>query len=215
MIYLIDDTPVEMLHRYLKVEDFSDTLTRVEELDAAALATLRGCDCILIHSSFHDSQMKKKVFQIADYGDEIPLVSFSDGDLPEAEWDGDRFITAFKKSVMYSFLPVFLSSYRKTGSIDLKILAEGEHHLRKDAGTLATTILTPLMFIGEKAHVILNDVQKNALKELLELSQPEIQLTFADIQEEIGSMTVGDLRLQVSRIVDDFNKYGKNVHSWR
>ena len=215
MIHLIDDTPQEMLQRYLRIEDYRDVLTRMEVIDAGMLAELKDSDCILIHSSYHDAQMKKKVIIMADYGDEIPLVNFSDGDLPEAEWDGDRCITAFKKTAMYSFLPIFLSSYRHSGKVDLKVLSDGEHYMRKEASSLATAILTPLMFLGDKAKTVLNGEQSLALKEFLSLSQPEIGISFDDVQEELPSMSVGEFRIQINKIVDDFNRYGKNIHSWR
>lgn len=215
MIHLIDDTPQEMLQRYLRIEDYRDVLTRMEDIDADRLAELRDSDCILIHSSYHDAQMKKKVSIMADYGDEIPLVNFSDGDLPEAEWDGDNCITAFKKTVMYSFLPIFLSSYRRSGKVDLKVLSDGEHYMRKEAGSLATAILTPLMFIGDKSETLLNEAQSMALKDLVALSQPDICVSFEDILEDLPSMSVGEFRSQINKIVDDFNRYGKNVHSWR
>lgn len=215
MIHLIDDTPCGMLQQYLRIEDYADVLTRIEELSADMLPTLKGSDCILIHSSYHDAQMKKKIAVIADYGDDIPLVNFSDGDLPEAEWDSDNFIVSFKKSVMYSFLPVFLSSYRRTGEVDLKMLTDGTHYMRKEASTLATEILTPLMFIGERCMTVLNECQTAALKNLVSLSQPRLGITFRDVMADVSVMSVGDFRSQISRIVDDFNRYGENIHSWR
>ena len=215
MIYLIDDTPVEMIQKYLNLVDYKDEITRIENLDVSMLDELKGADCILIHSSYHDAQMKKKTIAIADYGDEIPLVIFSDGDLPAAEWDGDNFITAFKKSLMYSYLPVFLATYRSTGKVNLKVLSDGEHYIRTEVANLATAIQGPLMFFGENAAVILNEVQMGALGRLVNLSQPEIGVSLETITEELPAMKVGELRSKINGIVEDFNRYGKNIHSWK
>ena len=71
------------------------------------------------------------------------------------------------------------------------------------------------MFLGDKAKTVLNGEQSLALKEFLSLSQPEIGISFEDVQEELPSMSVGEFRIQINKIVDDFNRYGKNIHSWR
>lgn len=215
MIHLIDDTPLEMLNRYMDVEDYRDILVRIDNLDMSDLSVLSDSDCILIHSSYHDTRVKKQIQILADFGDRIPLVCFSDGDLPEAEWDGNNSITAFKKTRMYSYLPIFLSLYRKYGEINLKILADGEHYLRKEAEQLAVTILDPLMFLEASAPIAFTDEQWVAFKEFFSLTQPEIGISYSEVRKKITSMSIGEFRSQINRIIDDFNKYGKNLHSWR
>lgn len=132
MIYIIDDTPRTQIEKFFSPEDYADILKLYEDIAPEEIESLRDGCCILIHSSFHNQGIKKKVSgSICDYGDLIPLVLFSDGDRSEAVFDGDRYITEYNKSKMYSHLPVFLSYYRKTGKSDLNVLALGESAIKE------------------------------------------------------------------------------------
>lgn len=126
MIYLIDDTPVQMLEGYLKVTDYEDVLRRIDFLPEEDVASLAAASCVLMHSSYQDTIVKKRVLDVTDFGDVAPVVLFSDGDSQEARFNGDNYIISLKKSTLYSRLPKFLKDYRKTGRVNLKILAGEE-----------------------------------------------------------------------------------------
>ena len=111
MIYLIDDTPVQMLDEYLKLSDYADILKREEEFTSDDILSLTWASCVLIHSSFHDAKVKRDILSFVGYGDTAPVVQFSDGDSPEAEFSGDNYISSIKKRVFYSRLKKFLDEH--------------------------------------------------------------------------------------------------------
>lgn len=126
MIYLIDDTPVQMLEEYLKLSDYADILKREEEFTSDDILSLTWASCVMIHSSFHDARVKRDILSFMGYGDTAPVVQFSDGDSPEAEFSGDNYISSIKKRVFYSRLKRFLDDFKKTNEINLKLLAGDE-----------------------------------------------------------------------------------------
>ena len=123
MIFLIDDTPVQMLAEYFNPSDYSDVLKRLEGFTADDVFSLTNASCVLLHSSYHDTKVKRQVPKYLGYGDIAPVVLFSDGDDEEAQFNGQNFIISIKKRVLYSRLPKFLAEFRKTKRINLKILA--------------------------------------------------------------------------------------------
>jgi|GEM_PF-2389609 Response regulator containing a CheY-like receiver domain and an HTH DNA-binding domain len=131
MVYIIDDTPSGQIEKLFNPVEWNDVLTVLKDISDEEIGNLSDPACIMIHSSFHNQTVKKKVMAAAGYGEDTPLVLFSDGDLPEAEFDGDSFITTYKKSEMYSKLPIFLRLYREAGEVNLKVLAEGEKAISK------------------------------------------------------------------------------------
>lgn len=132
MIYLIDDTPIEQLYRFLKVEDFNDVLERIDNLSADDVPSLSGASCVLIHSSYRDAMVKRQVLSVLDGGIIAPVVLFSDGDREKAEFGGENYIISIKKSILYSRLPKFLRLFRKTGKVNLKVLS-GEEEIGKES----------------------------------------------------------------------------------
>ena len=123
MIYLIDDTPVQMLGGYLNLAEYADVIKRLDSFSSEDIFSLFGASCVLMHSSFHDPKAKKQVLSFLRYGEESPIVLFSDGDSPEAEFHSETYIISIKKSVLYSRLPRFIDSFRKTGVVNLRLLS--------------------------------------------------------------------------------------------
>lgn len=123
MIYLIDDTPVQMLEGYLQLTDYASIFRRLDFIPIEDVPSLNGASCVLMHSSYGDSAVKRRVLDIFNCGEVVPVVLFSDGDSEEAKFHGDNYIISIKKSVLYSRLPRFLKEYRKSGVVNLKILA--------------------------------------------------------------------------------------------
>lgn len=123
MIYLIDDTPVQMLEGYLNPSDYADVLKRMESVPLEDVPSLSGASCVLVHSSFGMPLVKNKILEVVDYGGIVPVVLFSDGDNETAQFNGDNFIISVKKTVLYSRLPRFLKQFRKSGMADIRIFS--------------------------------------------------------------------------------------------
>ena len=144
MIYLIDDTPVQMLEGFLNPSEYGDVLKRLESIPIDDVPTLSGASCVLMHSSYVDSSVKRRIQQICDYGDSTPLVLFSDGDKETAEFNGKNYIISIKKSVLYSKLPRFLMDFRKRGHINLGILSGETPASEQNEPALRNTVFAEL-----------------------------------------------------------------------
>ena len=216
MIYLIDDTPQSQISTFLNLEDYSDILDRREDLSLEDADYLMDADCILIHTSYHNRSVLNKIREtVCDFGDNVPLVMFSDSDLPEPVFDGENrnFIETFKKDVMYSMLPGFLQYYRGSGKADLNVLAYGEQWIRKEVNTMAAKLLSKIMFLKGDSPLDKDDIDAESLMTILNLSQPEIGVTLYDILED--EQTVKEFRENINAITESFNTYGKNVYHWK
>ncbi len=123
MIYLIDDTPIQMLERFLKSADFKDCFKRIESLPIEDVPSLVGASCVLIHSSYENPAVKRKILDVLDCGEVAPVVLFSDGDNEEVTFNGENYIISIKKRVLYSRLPRFLKDFRRNKRVNLKILS--------------------------------------------------------------------------------------------
>ena len=195
MIYLIVDTPQSHICTFLNLEDYSDILDRREDLSLEDADYLMDADCILIHTSYHNRSVLNKIREtVCDFGDNVPLVMFSDSDLPEPVFDGENrnFIETFKKNVMYSMLPGFLQYYRGSGKADLNVLAYGEQWIRKEVNTMASKLLSKIMFLKGDSPLDKDDIDAESLMTILNLSQPEIGVTLYDILED--EQTVKEFR---------------------
>ena len=216
MIYLIDDTPQSQISTFLNLEDYSDILDRREDLSLEDADYLMDADCILIHTSYHNRSVLNKIREtVCDFGDNVPLVMFSDSDLPEPVFDGENrnFIETFKKNVMYSMLPGFLQYYRGSGKAVRNVLAYGEQWIRKEVNTMAAKLLSKIMFLKGDSPLDKDDIDAESLMTILNLSQPEIGVTLYDILED--EQTVKEFRENINAITESFNTYGKNVYHWK
>ena len=147
MVYLVDDTPLEKTGQYIDLGEYADVIERIGEASPDTLGRMSDAECVLIHSSFTDKLFIKAVKRdVCGFGDDVPLVLFSDGNPQEVEFDGDRFIVSIRKDRMYSNLGAFLQRFRIDRKPDLKILAYGEHYSRERASALAGAVLSAMMF---------------------------------------------------------------------
>ena len=127
MIFLIDDTPIQMLEEYFNPSDYADILKRLDGFTANDTFSLTYASCVLLHSSYHDAKVKREIPKFLSFGDTAPVVLFSDGDDEEAQFNGDNYIISIKKRILYSRLPKFLDEFRKTKKINLRILSGEEN----------------------------------------------------------------------------------------
>lgn len=127
MIYLIDDTPIQELNKCLDITEFNNYIIRIADLQIEDLIVQSDIECVLIHESFHDNAVFEYVkTKLCKLGKAIPLVVFSDGHFSQSKMGGSSYVASLKKSLFYSRLKRFLVSYKESGLINLKILAESE-----------------------------------------------------------------------------------------
>lgn len=216
MIYLIDDTPRGQIEQSLSPEAYGDVMVRMEAVDREHISELSDADCIMMHYSFHDKALLRQVRDdISGYGEDIPLVFFSDGDLADAVFYDDtyRWIQKYKKGVMYTRLSQFLEYYRACGNVDLRILAYGDDFLKVEVNRLAERLLSAVMFNADDEIMDMDLVDSSDLLSLVDLSQPSIAISGEDLLTR--QITVAQFRLNISSVIESFNRYGKNIHHWK
>lgn len=225
MIYLFDDSP----NRGIDPVDFTDCLCLVQCLSGDGLirmrASLETADCILMHRSFRDEGgrtaeiCEQVIDEIASYGDNIPLVIFSDGDMAgKPEMENDRFVSAIKKSEMYHRLPAFLESFRLNRKVELILLAKGESSDVLAAITIGKRVLdnSCIRFLTDNTAVPEELLSIPELGGFLNYSRPEIGVDYKCLSDAIkgGTLSVGKLRYNFRRSINDFVAYGRNLHHW-
>lgn len=217
MIYLVDDTPLEMTGQYIDLSEYGDVIVRIGEASPAALERMADACCVLMHSSFTDKAFVKAIKKdLCGYGDTVPLVLFSDGNPQEIEFDGDRLIVSIRKDRVYSNLASFLQRFRADGTPDLKVLAYGEHYAREKAVSFAGAVLSTMMFQPGEEPVDPDKVAGPSLEGFVEVASPGIGVGYAELLGGLATspMTAADFRARMNRILDSFNQYGKNIYHW-
>lgn len=217
MIYLIDDTPIEMIGEYMDPAEYGDLLVRIAEGRQEDLDRMKDADCVLLHSSYADKPFLKAVKKdICGYGETVPLVLFSDGNPQEVEFDGDNLIVSIRKDRVYSNLAAFIQAFGREGTPDLKILAYGEHYARERAASLAGRLLSRLMFQPGEEAIDPEKIAGPVLEEFVTLSAPGIGQGYDGLLAELRAspMTAAEFRSRVNKILDSFNQYDKNIYHW-
>ena len=217
MIYLIDDTPLEMTGQYIDLDEYRDVIERIGEGSPEDIERMRDAGCVLMHSSFPNTAFVKALKKdLCGFGDDVPLALFSNGNAEAVEFDGDRFIVSIRKDRMYSNLAVFLQAFRRGQAPDLKLLAYGEHYSREKASVLAGRILSTLMFQPGEEPVILERLPLETLEEFVAISSPGIGTDCKGLLDGLRDvpMPAAEFRSRINRILDSFNQYGKNIYHW-
>lgn len=242
MIYLIDDN--QNMHRenigidFVNNGVFVDVLTSVEKIEKRALSDLshldylKDADCILLHYSTEDYNFDNESFisgsrtnavkiveSIAEEGDKIPLVLFSNG-MGEAILDNKsniRFIREINKNLFYSHLLDFIEHYKISRIIELRILALGKNFQSKEILILGATLLDLLTNSkGDNIFelALLTDAQTD-FQRFIELSlvQDDITTILDDLTN--NPVTVKEFRDKINLITESFLKYGKNIYPWK
>ena len=225
MIYLFDDSVVQGINPL----DFTDCLCLVKTLSIEQMermeAAIANADCIMVHKSFrdeggHTANVRERLTEdISEFGDTIPLVLFSDGDMagrPEVE--NDRFVSAIKKSEFYLRLPAFLEHYRSTNKIEMALLVTGKSLDVVSAISLGKAILdnVTLRFMEDQEMVPSAVLSLPEFGRLLNVANPEAQISFDAIASQIkeGRISMAQLRSNIRNTITDFTVYGRNLHRW-
>lgn len=228
MIYLFDDTDQKYIDKHIDFNEYSDIITFVHRAKSSDIDVyehaLKKADCILIHRSFRDlddvnknTVYEKVINDISNLGYSIPLVIYSDGDREVADFKNDRFLRQIKKLKVYERLKLFLDEYRRSKTIDLRILGYGETNVLQTVIESANIILSKIRFNRPEEVLRPEMLSEIRLKDLIERSQPSLGISYLELLSKIenGEVMIGKFRENINSIVKSFNNYGKNLYTWQ
>ena len=228
MIYLFDDTSDLYISKYINTLEFTDVLVHVSAVSGREVKlmepSLRGAEWIFIHKSFKDSEGGPRevydyvVNDIADYGDEVPLILFSDEDRPEPQIDRDykNLIEAYKKSVFYSRLSSFLENRRSLGEAKIDLLLYGAGVEVEKVTESGGRILTSNRTKADDDIISLDDFSAADMMYVINSARPNIEMEYATLTQliEQGRISARTLRRNINGIIESFIVYGTNRHHW-
>ena len=228
MIYLFDDTSDLYISKYINTLEFTDVLVHVSAVSGREVKlmepSLRNAEWIFIHKSFKDSEGGPRevydyvVNEIADYGDEVPLILFSDEDRPEPQIDRDykNLIEAYKKSVFYSRLSSFLENRRMSGETKIDLLLYGAGVEIDKVTESGTRILTANRTKDDDDIIRLEDFSAADMMYVINSARPNIEIEYATLMQliEQGRISARTLRRNINGIIESFIVYGTNIHHW-
>lgn len=228
MIYLFDDTSDLYISKYINTLEFTDVLVHVSAVSGREVKlmepSLRGAEWIFIHKSFKDSEGGPRevydyvVNDIADYGDEVPLILFSDEDRPEPQIDRDykNLIEAYKKSVFYSRLSSFLENRRSLGEAKIDLLLYGAGVEVEKVTESGGRILTSNRTKADNDIISLDDFSAADMMYVINSARPNIEMEYATLMQliEQGRISAKTLRRNINGIIESFIVYGTNIHHW-
>jgi len=243
MIYLIDDNQSgQRLRQYnisfVEEDYFNGYLTSKEKIekrdkadDISHLAFLNDAKCILLHTTTEDwdeekgflpgstTNVRKIKEDIADFGDKIPLVLFSNG-MGEPVYfhkENPKFIQEIKKNIFYEHLYDFVEHYKNTGEIELRILAWGKNFQAKEVSRLANYLLETIAFLNgtEPFDISLLSDKQQDFKTIIEMALP--YTNYRDILNDLerNMVSISEFRNKINLISESFLKYGKNIYPWK
>jgi hypothetical protein len=228
MIYLFDDTSDLYIFKYINTLEFTDVLVHVSAVSGREVKlmepSLRNAEWIFIHKSFKDSEGGPRevydyvVNDIADYGDEVPLILFSDEDRPEPQIDRDykNLIEAYKKSVFYSRLSSFLENRRSLGEAKIDLLLYGAGVEVEKVTESGGRILTSNRTKADDDIISLDDFSAADMMYVINSARPNIEMEYATLMQliEQGRISARTLRRNINGIIESFIVYGTNIHHW-
>ena len=228
MIYLFDDTSDLYISKYINTLEFTDVLVHVSAVSGREVKlmepSLRNAEWIFIHKSFKDSEGGPRevydyvVNDIADYGDEVPLILFSDEDRPEPQIDRDykNLIEAYKKSVFYSRLSSFLENRRSLGEAKIDLLLYGAGVEVEKVTESGGRILTSNRTKADDDIISLYDFSAADMMYVINSARPNIEMEYATLMQliEQGRISARTLRRNINGIIESFIVYGTNIHHW-
>jgi hypothetical protein len=229
MIYLFDDTKQSYISEKINLLEYTDVIEHVSQASLNDVLqmepALLNAEWIFIHKSFKDSDgglrkvFEKVSYDIANDGDDVPLLWFSDEDLanPHIDEDCDNFIDGYKKSVFYSRLSKFLEDRRQTGHSKIELLLYGEGQEQLTPVVAAENLLNDLRDKDNNELVSLAELSSSDLMHLVNTSRPQIGIEYLTIVKKIenGEMTVKEFRENIRSIAESYIVYGTNIHNWK
>lgn len=221
MIFLFDDTTELAVREHFNKSDYQDVLKCFTDVPFANIIhddELQESDSVLIHRSYPDRELFRYITKdVSKWGKEKTLVVFSGEDGPAPVFHGDNCIKKMSKELFYDNLSAFLEYYRRTKRPDLAVLAYGEEKDVNYALSKVGNLLSSIKFLKDDDLLPLEAIDLHDLKDILEVSAPEIALSFDDLLTTLSSnhYTIGGFRGNLVSIANSFVNYGKNIHHWR
>jgi hypothetical protein len=235
MIYLIDDNQNNQREKlganFVDNRVFAGFLTSVERIEKRAPSDISHLDflsdarCILLHTTTEDWDTEKGFLSgscfnvrkikedIADFGDKIPLVLFSNS-MGEPVYENNC-IREIKKNLLYERLYDFVEHYKNTDEIELRILAWGKHFQAKEIASLANILLESVAFLDGTEKFEMNFLLSNQ-----PVFQKFIKKSFPNNADEVfkhleqNQISVSEFRNKINTIAISFKNYGKNIYPW-
>jgi hypothetical protein len=217
---------------------FKGYLTSIERLekcekvgDISHLAFLEDAKCILLHTTTEDwnaekgflsgstSNVEKIRADIADCGDKIPLVLFSNG-MGEPVYsykEKPNIIWGIKKNILYEHLYDFVEHYKDRNEIELRILAWGRNFRAKEISLLANDFLETIVLLNgiETFEISKLSDKQQVFKTFIEISISDVN--YQDILNNLENnpINIAEFRNKLNLIIESFLKYGKNIYPWK
>lgn len=232
-IYLIDDNKFNQREIYgasfVDNKEYDDCLVHIEKLNGNSdLSFLEDTACVLMHNSL-DDYINNRYYESSHKAEDrieafvqdhdIPYALFSDGhsDAAELREETPNIIYQINKKVFYSHLRYFLDNFRKTGEVDMRILAFGNDFRKKEIKELAQKILAGIRAASDKDTLSIEMIDKNALKRFIEIANPKVRIDFNElmVQIEDKNVTICHFRKNINNIIISVIKYGKNINTWK
>jgi hypothetical protein len=241
MIYLIDDNQNNQRENlgigFVDNGDFEGFLTSVEKIekrdvsDISHLDFLKDANCILLHTTTEDYDKAKGAFisgsrtnaikiieTIAEEGDKIPLVLFSNG-MGEPVYFPEKnpnYLQAIKKNLFYAHLYDFLEHYKNTGAIEFRILVWGKNFIAREITQLTESLLEPVAAMNETNKFTINHFNtQQEFKRFIALSLPDADSQSILNDLENNPITIAEFKSKINLITESFVKYGKNIYPWK
>ena len=237
MIYLIDDNQNNQRTKsyninFIEENIFNGTLSSIEKIEKRDglkhLDFLKDTDCILLHSTTEDydkekgflpgskTNVTKIIEDIAQHGKKIPLVLFS---LQEGAVDivKPNFIKTIKKNVFYENLYDFLSNYKETGKIELKILLWGKNFVANEVSEYANKIIKTIGTEKRIEYLKITHLSStlDTFKAFIDIASTDLTYNEILIDIEDNPITIREFINKINQIAESFYKYGKNIYSWK
>lgn len=229
MIYLFDDTNSAYIQQYIQPIEFTDVLRHVSAVSSrdvkAMEPSLLNAEWIFIHKSFKDSDSgSREVYEyivndIADYGEEVPLILFSDEDLPKPSIDKycSNLIEAYQKSVFYSRIAAFLEDRRASGHANIELLLYGAGIEVEKVTAAGNRLLALLRGRDDSTLLKSSDISPVDLMHVINSARPNVGIEYVSLMDAIegGNITISNFRYNLKSIIESFIVYGTNIHSWK
>ena len=182
MVFLFDDTTELAVREHFNKSVYQDVLKSSTDSTFASVIhddELQESDCVLIHRSYPDKELYRYITKdVCKWGKEKVLVVFSGEDEPAPVFHGDNCIKKMSKELFYDNLSAFLEYYRRTEYPDLAVLAYGEKKDANYALSKVENLLSGIKFFKDDEMLPMGAINLQDLKELLEVSAPEVALSF-------------------------------------
>ena len=230
----IDGNQLKYGGAFVEEGRYADVLCYVSRLSATDdLSFVNNAACVLMHKTFddffdgqfHDDSHKVAtlILQMPNMGSTVPFVLFSDGDtadMGDYSPESPNMIYSLSKRAFYGRLETFVTHYKESGLIDLRLLAYGRNFETVMIEQAAKSLFSSLQEYENDDVLPLGRIhpdQQRQMGLIVDMSQPKIGKSYEEIINDLqlNPITVGDFKARINRIIENFQDYGKNYYTWK